>query len=193
VWFDQATKERQRIEEVIDSANNDTKDIQNTGRTRNDTDRKEMPDSDNQGTDGLRYVRWSVEQAEHTDPDSKDPFLQLLEQLAENEVSRGGPSELDFFLGGQSGRIAQQGAAKPFPLTDRDGSTTPSEDDNPWLQRRHISDSAPPNKKRRYIPGGLGGVGRYVDEEGQETPAGSTGPGGYAAIRARRISVGPIH
>jgi hypothetical protein len=38
----------------------------------------------------------------HTDPD-KDPFLSLLEQLAENEVSRGGPSELDFFLSGQSG------------------------------------------------------------------------------------------
>lgn len=38
----------------------------------------------------------------HTDPESKDPFLSLLEQLAENEVSRGGPSELDFFLGGQS-------------------------------------------------------------------------------------------
>jgi hypothetical protein len=35
----------------------------------------------------------------HTDPD-KDPFLSLLEQLAENEVSRGGPSELDFFLSG---------------------------------------------------------------------------------------------
>lgn len=27
-----------------------------------------------------------------------DPFLNLLEQLAENEQSRGGPSELDFFL-----------------------------------------------------------------------------------------------
>ncbi|KAF2117760.1 fungal-specific transcription factor domain-containing protein [Lophiotrema nucula] len=38
----------------------------------------------------------------HTDPD-KDPFLSLLEQLAENEVSRGGPSELDFFLSGPSG------------------------------------------------------------------------------------------
>jgi hypothetical protein len=64
VWFDQATKERQRIEEVIDFDNNDTKDIQNTGSTANDTDRKEMPDSDNQGTDGLRNVRWSVEQSE---------------------------------------------------------------------------------------------------------------------------------
>jgi hypothetical protein len=34
-------------------------------------------------------------------PDSDadhDPFLSLLEQLAENEQSRGGPSELDFFL-----------------------------------------------------------------------------------------------
>lgn len=29
-----------------------------------------------------------------------DPFLSLLEQLAENEHSRGGPSELDFFLTG---------------------------------------------------------------------------------------------
>lgn len=28
----------------------------------------------------------------------KDPFLSLLEQLAENEHSHGGPSELDFFL-----------------------------------------------------------------------------------------------
>lgn len=37
----------------------------------------------------------------HTDPD-KDPFLSLLEQLAENEVSRGGPSELDFFLSGRT-------------------------------------------------------------------------------------------
>ena len=37
----------------------------------------------------------------HTDSGTseKDPFLSLLEQLAENENSRGGPSELDFFLG----------------------------------------------------------------------------------------------
>ena len=33
----------------------------------------------------------------------KDPFLSLLEQLAENEHSRGGPSELDFFLSGANG------------------------------------------------------------------------------------------
>ena len=30
----------------------------------------------------------------------KDPFLSLLEQLAETEQGRGGPSELDFLLGG---------------------------------------------------------------------------------------------
>ncbi|KAF2274981.1 uncharacterized protein EI97DRAFT_468260 [Westerdykella ornata] len=46
--------------------------------------------------------------------------------------------------------------------------------------RRTVSDSAPPLKKRRYIPGGPGGGGRYVDEDGQETPVGGTGPGGYA-------------
>lgn len=33
--------------------------------------------------------------------EEKDPFLSLLEQLAENEYSRGGPSDLDFFLTGQ--------------------------------------------------------------------------------------------
>jgi len=36
----------------------------------------------------------------HTEGD-KDPFMSLLEQLAENE-NGGGPSDLDFFLGGQS-------------------------------------------------------------------------------------------
>jgi hypothetical protein len=33
--------------------------------------------------------------------EEKDPFLSLLEQLAENEHSQGGPSDLDFFLTGQ--------------------------------------------------------------------------------------------
>lgn len=40
----------------------------------------------------------------HTDPD-KDPFLSLLEQLAENDAGAGangnGMSDLDFFLNGQ--------------------------------------------------------------------------------------------
>lgn len=38
-----------------------------------------------------------------TGTEEKDPFLSLLEQLAENEHSRGGPSELDFFLSGGNG------------------------------------------------------------------------------------------
>lgn len=38
-----------------------------------------------------------------TGPVEKDPFLSLLEQLAENENSQGGPSELDFFLGVDDG------------------------------------------------------------------------------------------
>ncbi|KAF2255064.1 hypothetical protein BU26DRAFT_475723 [Trematosphaeria pertusa] len=48
--------------------------------------------------------------------------------------------------------------------------------------KRAVPDSAPPGvfKKRRYIPGGPGGGGRYVDEDGLETPVGGTGPGGYA-------------
>ncbi|KAK3671834.1 hypothetical protein LTR78_008199 [Recurvomyces mirabilis] len=39
----------------------------------------------------------------HTDPQDKDPFLTLLEQLAQNEGNgdANGPSELDFFLTGQ--------------------------------------------------------------------------------------------
>ena len=49
---------------------------------------------DQQPTPGAASASGSA----HTDPADKDPFLSLLEQLAENEVSRGGPSELDYFL-----------------------------------------------------------------------------------------------
>ncbi|KAF7170780.1 hypothetical protein CNMCM6106_005375 [Aspergillus hiratsukae] len=39
----------------------------------------------------------------------KDPFLSLLEQLAENEQnSAGGPSELDFFLGGVDVEVGEK-------------------------------------------------------------------------------------
>lgn len=49
---------------------------------------------DQQPTPGAASTSGSV----HTDPD-KDPFLSLLEQLAENDVNRGGgPSDLDYFL-----------------------------------------------------------------------------------------------
>ena len=42
-----------------------------------------------------------------------------------------------------------------------------------------------PKKKLRYIPGGPGGGGRYVDEDGTEIPVGGTGPGGYNYIGPR--------
>ena len=44
------------------------------------------------------------ESAATTGPgEEKDPFLSLLEQLAENESFLGGGSELDFFLSGGPG------------------------------------------------------------------------------------------
>ncbi|KAF2709795.1 hypothetical protein K504DRAFT_491214 [Pleomassaria siparia CBS 279.74] len=45
---------------------------------------------------------------------------------------------------------------------------------------RRLADTAPQPKRRRYIPGGPGGGGRYVTDDGTETPVGGTGPGGYA-------------
>lgn len=43
----------------------------------------------------------------------------------------------------------------------------------------------PPSKKRRYVPGGPGGGGRYVDTDGTEIPVGGTGPGGYNYVGPR--------
>jgi NuA3 HAT complex component NTO1 len=45
--------------------------------------------------------------------------------------------------------------------------------------------SSEPARKRRYIPGGPGGGGRYVDEDGTEIPVGGTGPGGYNYVGPR--------
>lgn len=45
--------------------------------------------------------------------------------------------------------------------------------------------AGPPLKKRRYIPGGPGGGGRYVDTDGTEVPVGGTGPGGYNYLGPR--------
>lgn len=43
----------------------------------------------------------------------------------------------------------------------------------------------PPRKRRRYVPGGPGGGGTYVDNEGNEVPVGGTGPGGYNYVGSR--------
>ena len=45
--------------------------------------------------------------------------------------------------------------------------------------------SEPPLKKRRYVPGGPGGGGRYVDPDGNETLVGGGGPGGYNYVGPR--------
>ncbi|KAL8737892.1 MAG: hypothetical protein Q9181_001264 [Wetmoreana brouardii] len=45
----------------------------------------------------------------------------------------------------------------------------------------------PPRKKRKYVPGGPGGGGRYVDPDGSEVPVGGTGPGGYNHAVARSV------
>ncbi|CZT49291.1 related to bromodomain and PHD finger-containing protein [Rhynchosporium secalis] len=45
--------------------------------------------------------------------------------------------------------------------------------------------SEPARKRRKYIPGGPGGGGRYVDDQGNEVPVGGTGPGGYNYIGPR--------
>lgn len=45
--------------------------------------------------------------------------------------------------------------------------------------------ATPPSKKRRYVPGGPGGGGRYVDTDGTEIPVGGTGPGGYNYVGPR--------
>lgn len=43
----------------------------------------------------------------------------------------------------------------------------------------------PPSKRRKYVPGGPGGGGRYVHKDGTEIPVGGTGPGGYNYIGLR--------
>lgn len=56
-----------------------------------------LPQTMDQQTPGGMSANGST----HTEGD-KDPFMSLLEQLAENEQSHGGPSDLDFFLSGQN-------------------------------------------------------------------------------------------
>ncbi|KAI9776942.1 MAG: nuA3 HAT complex component nto1 [Geoglossum umbratile] len=60
------------------------------------------------------------------------------------------------------------------------GRPSSSSASNPTLSNGISATPLDKPKKRRYIPGGPGGGGRYVDEDGNETPVGGTGPGGYA-------------
>ncbi|KAL9094018.1 MAG: hypothetical protein Q9165_003688 [Trypethelium subeluteriae] len=45
---------------------------------------------------------------------------------------------------------------------------------------------APPPKRRKYIPGGPGGGGRYIDDEGKETPITGSGTRGLSFTAPRR-------
>lgn len=55
----------------------------------------------------------------------------------------------------------------------------------PTLVSEGLLNAEPPRKKRKYVPGGPGGGGRYVDTDGTEIPVGGTGPGGYNYIGPR--------
>ena len=73
------------------------------------------------------------------------------------------------------------------PASSRVRSSRPKSAGAPHFEKStpaNIS-SEPPLKKRRYIPGGPGGGGRYVDEDGTEIPVGGTGPGGYNYVGPR--------
>jgi hypothetical protein len=73
VWFDQATKERQRIEELVDSMSfGNTEEVRGTASTLDDEVRGNSSGSGDHSTDGLKNVRWTVEQEE-------DNFSTLLE------------------------------------------------------------------------------------------------------------------
>ena len=53
--------------------------------------------------DGTRSHNGSTGTGPSAGGEEKDPFLSLLEQLAENEHARGQGNELDFFLAGAQG------------------------------------------------------------------------------------------
>lgn len=54
----------------------------------------------------------------------KDPFLTLLEQLAENENSQGGPSELDYFLSGAIEDVSADAEQEAFARLEQEGSSS---------------------------------------------------------------------
>lgn len=55
-----------------------------------------------------------------------------------------------------------------------------------------VAKSEPARRKARYIPGGPGGGGRYLYDDGSEAPVGGTGPGGYN-YTGPRGRIGPIN
>ena len=73
--------------------------------------------------------------------------------------------------------------ATPLPPPNRNKARGRPRGRPSAAQRAVAASSAmtdPPLKKRKYVPGGPGGGGRYIEVDGSETPVGGTGPGGYA-------------
>ena len=77
----------------------------------------------------------------------------------------------------------------PMPSPERKTFNTRPRSARKSVQSTPAADDScmagPPLKKRRYVPGGPGGGGRYVDTDGTEVPVGGTGPGGYHYIGPR--------
>ncbi|KAK2753912.1 hypothetical protein FQN54_007271 [Arachnomyces sp. PD_36] len=89
----------------------------------------------------------------------KDPFLSLLEQLAENEQnSQGGPSELDFFLGASGVGGVDTTGAGPVPAAGSGGVGDPGQGivNNDGGENGSAGGGVP--------PGGTGGAGTGNDE-----------------------------
>ena len=80
------------------------------------------------------------------------------------------------------GTSRRSGAGRPRKPTSR-----PDFADSSKSERTVPAESTePPKKKLRYVPGGPGGGGRYVDTvDGSEILVGGTGPGGYNYVGPR--------
>ncbi|KAL1999080.1 hypothetical protein VTN02DRAFT_5079 [Thermoascus thermophilus] len=75
------------------------------------------------------------------------------------------------------------------PLTATRSTRTPKARSRPPLKGSQPADpdraEGPPLKKRKYIPGGPGGGGRYVEIDATETTVGGTGSGGHSRPGSR--------
>ncbi len=73
----------------------------------------------------------------------------------------------------------------PMPASRRPFNTRARRSRPPASGSEAIAIATASSKKRRYVPGGPGGGGRYVDTDGTEIPVGGTGPGGYNYVGPR--------
>lgn len=72
------------------------------------------------------------------------------------------------------------------PISSKPRSTRPrSSGTNSDKSAKANNSSEPASKKRKYIPGGPGGGGRYIDEDGIEMPVGGVVSDGYNCIDPR--------